>query len=203
MADAKNLILASGSKVRHQLLKNAGVAFAVIPASLDEAAVREGLLSDDNGIDAADVAEVLAQAKGTEVSRANPGALVIAADQTLSCEGKIYEKPADLDAARETLMQLRGKTHQLHSAVALVRDGNVEWAYIETAHLTMRKFSPSFASQYIVRAGADLCDSVGAYKLEGIGIQLFERIEGDYFTVLGLPLIPLLNQLHEFGVISK
>ncbi|MEO1207288.1 MAG: Maf family protein [Pseudomonadota bacterium] len=203
MSGIPRLILASGSSARHAILKNASVAFTVMPADIDEDAVRTSLLGTDQPIDPADLAEVLAQAKGTSVSAVNPGSLIIAADQILVCDDEIFTKPSDETAARETLMKLRGKTHQLHSAVVIARDGEVVWSQVETANLTMRKFSATFIAEYTLRTGSSVCDSVGAYKLEGMGIQLFDAIDGDYFTILGLPLLPLLAKLRELGALTS
>lgn len=205
MLEAPTIILASGSRTRHELLKAAAVAFTVIPAEIDEDAVRMGLVAEaggEDGPDAADVAEILAHTKGHTVSAANPDSLVIAADQTLACNGDLFTKPADEDAARDALMKLRGRTHQLHSAVVIARGGDVIWSYVDTAHLTMRRFSAGFLEEYMLRTGRDVCTSVGAYRLEGMGIQLFEKIDGDYFTILGLPLLPLLNELRAQGAIT-
>lgn len=204
MLEMPTIILASGSRTRHELLKSAAVAFTVIPADIDEDAIRLSVMAeaDDGGPDAADVAEILALTKGQTVSAANPGSLVIAADQTLACGGELFTKPRDENAARDTLMKLRGRTHQLHSAVVIARDGEIVWSLVDTAHLTMRKFSAAFVEEYSLRTGADICDSVGAYRLEGMGIQLFEKVDGDYFTILGLPLLPLLNELRAEGALT-
>jgi septum formation protein len=189
------IILASGSRTRQAMLEAAGLAFEVVPSGVDERAVWDALLHDDGPIDPSDLAEVLARAKAEQVSDRYPSALVIGADQVLALDGEVFLKSADLDAARETLLKLRGRTHQLHSAVVLAEHGNANWTYVDTAQLTMRGFSPEFLGQYLARAGAAAVESVGAYQIEGLGIQLFERIEGDYFTVLGAPLLPLLKEL--------
>jgi septum formation protein len=169
---------------------------------VDEAAIREALLEDKGETDPGDVAELLARAKAQEVSARFPGALVIGADQALSLDGKILQKPKDPDAVSDTLFALRGKTHQLHSAVSLAEGGQVTWTYIETAHLTMRQFSPQFLGRYLAAAGPQAHQSVGAYQLDGLGIQLFDRIEGDYFTILGLPLLLLCARLREQRVLA-
>lgn len=203
MLETSQLILASGSRARYSLLKSAGVAFTVIPADIDETAVRETLTSDNPEIDPVDIADVLARVKGEAVSAANPDSLVIAADQVLALGPEIFSKPSDLEDARECLKKLRGQTHQLHSAVVLAENGEVTWAHVETADMTMRNFSTMFLSEYLVKAGEAVCHSVGGYQLEGQGIQLFEKIDGDYFTILGLPLLPLLAELRQRGVLTS
>ena len=192
---ANRLVLASGSRSRRQMLEAAGLAVTIAPADLDEGAIRETLSAGDSTVEPADVAEVLARAKAETVSRAHGDAIVIGADQVLALGDDIFEKPAGLDGARAHLMRLRGHTHQLHSAVVLAQAGEIVWAHVDTASLTMRAFSPGFLDDYLSRAGSVVCESVGAYQLEGQGVQLFERIEGDYFTILGLPLLPLLAEL--------
>ena len=192
---ANRLVLASGSRSRRQMLEAAGLAVTIAPADLDEGAIRETLSAGDSTVEPADVAEVLARAKAETVSRAHMDAIVIGADQVLALGDDIFEKPAGLDGARRHLMRLRGRTHQLHSAVVLAQAGEIVWAHVDTASLTMRAFSPGFLDDYLSRAGSVVCESVGAYQLEGQGVQLFERIEGDYFTILGLPLLPLLAEL--------
>jgi septum formation protein len=196
-----SLILASISRTRRAMLEAAGLEFAVVPSGVDERAVRETLLADNGPIDPADLAELLARAKAEQVSRRNPEVLVIGADQVLALESEVFDKPADLDTARDTLVRLRGRTHQLHSAVAIAEAGNATWTCVDTAHMTMRRFSMEFLGQYLARAGAAVLESVGAYQIEGVGIQLFERIEGDYFTVLGVPLLPLLQELRSRSIV--
>ena len=203
MADAKapRLVLASGSGSRRQMLDAAGLTFDISPADVDERAIRETLQADNSGIEPADVAEVLARAKAEAISHQRPDALVIGADQVLALDDEIFEKPTDLAGARRHLQKLRGRTHQLHSAVVLADRGEVVWAHVDTASLTMHAFSADFLENYLTLAGTVICDSVGAYQLEGLGVQLFERIEGDYFTILGLPLLPLLGELRARKVI--
>ncbi len=205
MAETKapRLVLASGSRSRRQMLDAAGLTFDIAPADVDERTIRETLQADDSGIDPADVAEVLARAKAETISRLRPDALVMGADQVLALDDEIFEKPADLAGARRHLQKLRGRTHQLHSAVVLAQNGEVVWAHVYTASLTMRAFSADFLETYLTLAGTVICDSVGAYQLEGLGVQLFERIEGDYFTILGLPLLPLLGELRARKVIPS
>ncbi len=201
MNESQHIILASGSHTRHDMLKAAGLAFTVVPADIDEETIRMTLTADNDEIDAADVAEILARAKGEAVSAQNSDSLIIAADQTLSMNNEIFSKPADLEEARETLLRLRGNEHFLHTAVVLAEDGEVTWSYVETARLTMRRFTSDYLSEYLLRAGAHVCQSVGAYQIEGLGLQLFEEIEGDYFTILGLPMLPLLGELRRRGAI--
>ena len=196
------LILASGSRSRRQMLEAAGLQFEVVPSKVDERAVRDALQGEGCAIDPADLAEVLARAKAEDVSRERPGALVIGADQVLALGDTIYEKPKDLAEARRHIWSFRGRTHALHSAVALSVGGETQWTTSDTALMTMRAFSPAFADAYVDRAGPVICQSVGAYQLEGLGMQLFEEIDGDYFTILGLPLLPLLAELRNRGALQ-
>ena len=195
------LILASESTARVRLLEAAGLVFIVEPAGLDEATMRLAI-SGENGLDPQDVAEVLARAKAEAVSDIASGAWVIGADQVLTLDGAILSKPDSMEEARAQLLDLSGKTHILHSAVALASKGEASWAHIETAHLTMRKLTPQYIGRYLAAAGEEVLGCVGAYQVEALGIQLFEKIEGDFFTVLGLPLLPLLDALRREGVIE-
>jgi len=192
------LVLASKSDVRGKILAAAGLRFAIKPALIDERAVeaRSGVT------DAAGVAGVLARAKADAVAQTMPGHPVLGADQTLALGAQRFSKPANRAAAVEQLRALRGKTHALHSALALVHDGELLFAYVDTARLTMRDFSDRFLDDYLDMAGDTALASVGGYQLEGIGIHLFERIEGDYFTILGLPLLPLFAFLREKGFVD-
>lgn len=194
------LVLASGSRIRAELLKNAGLEIDVDPASVDERAVEEPLL--EAGFSPEDIASVLAEAKANDVSERRPDDLVIGADQILAFEGERRTKPDDMEAARRQLLQFSGKTHELLSAVVISRNGEAIWRHVSTARLTMRDLSPEYVGLYLAAAGDDVLSSVGAYQLENIGIQLFEKIEGDYFTILGLPMLPLLGQLRALGVIE-
>lgn len=205
MAESKvpELVLASGSPTRRKLLEAAGLDFKVVRPSVDEDVIRETMTAGNEQVDPADVAEVLARAKAEDVSGLHPGAIVIGADQVLACEGKIFTKPGSVDAVRETLLVLRGRTHQLHTAVTIAEGGETRWSFVDTADLRMREFSLAFLGQYLAVAGGQVMDSVGAYQLEGPGIQLFERIEGDYFTILGLPLLPLLKELRRRKAIQE
>jgi septum formation protein len=194
------LVLASGSKIRAELLKNAGLTIDIDPADVDERAVEEPLLKA--GFPPEDLASVLAEAKANEVSARRPNDLVIGADQILAFEGERRTKPEDMEAARRQLLAFSGKTHELLSAVVVSKNGEAVWRHVSTARLTMRNLSPAFVGQYLAEAGDVVLSSVGAYQLESIGLQLFEKIDGDYFTILGLPMLPLLGQLRELGVIE-
>lgn len=202
MAERQHVILASGSHTRHEMLKAAGLAFTVVPADIDEQAIRKALALENEAIDPANVAELLARAKGESVSKANLGDLIIAADQTLSLNGHLFSKPADLDQARETLLRLRGEQHFLHTAVAIAENGDVTWTHVELARLKLRNFSMAYLNDYLLRAGEGICQSVGAYQIEKLGLQLFEEINGDYFTILGLPMLPLLAELRRRGALT-
>jgi septum formation protein len=197
---AERIILASGSPFRRKLLENAGINFDVVPASVDERAVEATL--EGSGASPEDVALVLAEAKALDVSAKNAGAIVIGSDQTLSLDDTIFHKPADMEEARRHLLKLSGNTHHLNSAVVLTRNGETLWRHVAIARLTMRKLEPGFIGRYLSRVGDKALSSVGAYQVEGEGIQLFEEIEGDYFTIVGLPLLPLLSALRDRGTID-
>ncbi|RUV13994.1 Maf-like protein [Mesorhizobium sp. M7A.T.Ca.TU.009.01.3.1] len=197
---AEKLILASGSPFRKAMLVNAGVDVEAVPADVDERALEAPL--QDSGVSPEDVALVLAEAKATEVSERRPGALVLGCDQTLSLGDEVFHKPADREGARRHLLALSGRTHQLNSAAVLVRDGEVLWRHVGIASMTMRKLDPAFVGRHLARVGAKALSSVGAYQIEGEGIQLFEKIEGDHFTIVGLPLLPLLAELRTLGAID-
>ncbi len=203
MREDQTLILASGSRARREMLKSSGVSFTVEAANVDEDAVRAALAGADrsNELDPADVAEVLARSKAEAVSQSRPNACVIGGDQVLALDDEILTKPADEAAARRQLQKLKGRVHALHSAVALAIDGEVVWSHVETAQMHVRDFSDAFLDDYMRRAGRLVLGSVGAYHMEGLGIQLFDRIDGDYFTVLGMPLMPLLAELRARHVI--
>ena len=184
--------LASASASRAAILKAAGVAFEAVPARVDEAATKADLLGRNHG--PREIADKLAQMKAMEVSLRRSG-LVIGADQTLELDGVLYDKPRGLKEAGEHLTRLRGRTHALHAAVVLASDGAILWRQSDTARLTMRPFSNAFLSGYLRRNGERVLGAVGGYQLEGEGAQLFDRIEGDYFSILGLPLLGLLKVL--------
>ena len=195
------LILASGSKSRARVLEAAGLAFIVEPPGLDEAVMRQAV-GGKGSLSPHDVAEVLARAKAEAVSDLAPKAYVIGGDQVLALGDTIFSKPDSMEAARRQLLDLSGKTHTLHTAVAVATDGETIWAETTIATLTMRKLSPEFIGRYLAAAGEEVLSSVGAYQLEALGVQLFEKIDGDYFSILGLPLIPLLDTLRREGVIE-
>jgi len=196
------LILASQSQSRRQMLQSARLTFEVIASSVDEPKVRREMEARGDDISPDAVARALAVAKAEDVSHKHPAALVIGADQVLALGGQIFEKPAGLEGARQHLLTFRGKTHKLISAVVLAQAGKVVWQHVEHASLTVRPFSEDFLDSYLATAGESVCQSVGAYQLEGLGAHLFERIEGDYFTILGLPLIALLGELRARGMIE-
>lgn len=193
------LVLASASRVRQALLRNAGIAVEVCPAAIDERAVEAAASSPH----AAAVAALLSREKACAVARRRHGRLVLGGDQVLSFSSRRLAKPADRAAARAQLLALRGQTHELHSAVALVRDGAILFQHVDVARLTMRAFSERFLDCYLDAVGNAATESVGAYQLEGLGVQLFERLEGDYFTVLGLPLVPVLAFLRRQGWLAS
>lgn len=195
-----HLILASSSPFRRMLMENAGLGFAAIAAKIDERAIEEPLARDGAGPDA--VALVLAKAKAKEVSERYPGSLVIGSDQTMSLGDQVFHKPRDRADAANHLRQLSGKTHRLNSAIAFAKNGDILWEHVSHAQLTMRALSADFIERHLTRVGDKALGSVGAYQLEGEGIQLFSAIDGDYFTILGLPMLPLLQKLRELGMID-
>jgi septum formation protein len=185
------LVLASKSAVRHAVLRDAGIPVEVVPADIDERGIEQRASTHDPG----EVAMLLAREKARAVAAGLPGRLVLGADQTLALGSRRFSKPPDIAAAREQLKVLRGQTHALHSAIAVVRDGTVLFEQCEVARLVMRDFSDQFLDAYLDAMGAAVTTSVGAYQLEKAGIQLFERIEGNHFVILGLPLFALLASL--------
>ncbi len=200
-SDTTRLVLASGSKTRRALLESAGVAVEIHAADVDEAAIRDRLLTAEPSVSHESIALSLAEEKARFVSAEVPDALVIGADQVLSFEGRLFEKAKDMAEARACLGALRGKTHVLHSATALARGGTVVWRGIETARLTLRNFSDVALDRYLEQAGEVVLTSVGAYQIEGPAIQLFETVEGDHSTILGLPLLPLIAELRRREVL--
>lgn len=195
-----NIILASASPYRRNLLANAGLDFVCVRPGIDERAVEAPLR--DSGVTPEEVALVLATAKAMDVGESNPGKLVIGSDQTLSLDDELFHKPADMEGARRHLLALSGKTHRLNSAVVIVRDGETLWSHVGIARMTMRTLSPAFIGRYLARVGDRALSSVGAYQIEGEGIQLFETIEGDHFTIVGLPMLPLLAALRNLGAVD-
>jgi len=194
------ITLASTSKARRALLEGAGVDFEAVDSGLDEEITKAWLTAQ--GAWPRKIAEALAEAKALKAATGRTG-LVIGADQTLEFETGLYDKVATLDAARERLKLLRGKPHQLHSAVVVAKDGTAVWRERASATLTMRDFSDDFLEHYLATEGAAALGSVGCYRLEGPGAQLFERIEGDYFAILGLPLLGLLAFLRDQGALAR
>lgn len=195
------VILASASRIRATMLQAAGVPVEVVPARVDESELKIALRGQ--GAEPADVAVALAELKALQVSRSRPGRLVLGADQMLDCDGAWLDKPENRDAAREQLLALRGRKHRLTSAAVLARDGARIWHHAAAARLTMRGFTDAFLDGYLAEAGEAVLGSVGAYQLEGLGAQMFERIEGDYFVILGLPLLPVLDILREQSVLPR
>jgi septum formation protein len=195
------LVLASASLARRRLLEAAGLAFEVLPADVDEAGIKLRARATSTPPQA--IAEMLAKVKAEAVGGRRPDCVVIGADQVLTLGEEIFDKPQDVGAARTQLARLRGKVHVLHTAAALAVAGKGVWSGVEQARLAMRPFTDAFLADYVARAGPDICRSVGAYEIEGRGIQLFERIDGDYFSIIGLPLLALLAELRRRGVIGR
>jgi septum formation protein len=195
------VILASSSKTRARLLSSAGVQCMIEPPAVDEESVKTSLQSD--GADGRRIAETLAELKARKISARHPNSLVIGADQVLECEGRLYDKPTSVAGARMQLRALRGRSHHLLSSVVVARAGERIWHHAAQAHLTMRPFSDEFLEDYLATVGDDVCLSVGAYQLEGRGVHLFASIEGDYFAILGLPLLPVLDFLRSHGVLQS
>lgn len=194
------LILASASAVRAELLRQAGVAFDVVPARVDEAALQAGLVAA--GALPRDMADALAEQKARRVSGRHPDRLVLGCDQVLAFEGQVFGKPRDKEEAAGRLRALRGQTHALISAVVLYQGTEPIWRHVDTAHLTMAPFSDAYLDGYLDRGWPGLGSTVGGYRVEDEGIRLFSRIEGSHFSVLGLPLLPLLGHLGRMGVID-
>jgi len=201
--DHHPLVLASKSEVRRGVLAAAGIPLELAPADIDERGIAARAALSDPG----EIAALLAREKARAIAARFPGRLVLGADQTLALGERVFSKPDDLDGARAQLKLLRGQTHALHAAIALVRQdaggaAKVVFEHVAVARLTMRDFSDRFLDAYLVAAGSAVTASVGAYQVEKLGIQLFEHIEGDHFTILGLPLIPLLDVLRREGCLA-
>ncbi len=191
------LILASASSARQRLLKNAGVQYVVDVADVDEAQIKSSGYDNPQ-----ELSERLAQTKALTVSARHPGDLVIGADQVLALGNAVFDKPGSIDRVSTQLIKLRAQEHTLVSSVAVAQDNRILWTNTDQAHMKMRDFSDSFIEEYVKRVGDQVSLSVGAYHLEGLGAQLFDHVDGDYFTVLGLPLIPLLNFLRAQGALD-
>lgn len=194
------IILASKSAARRAVLDGAGVTYEATVAGVDEDAAKASLLAEGHG--PRDIADALAELKALRVSRAK-GGFIIGADQTLDLDGVLYDKAETVETARERLILLRGKTHKLHSAVVVAKDGAAIWRELVTCTLTMRNFSDAFLDDYLATEGPHALGSVGCYRLEGPGAQLFSKIEGDYFAILGLPLMGLLDLFRQHGELPK
>jgi septum formation protein len=193
-------ILASASPFRRDMLVSAGLEFEVQKAQTDERAVEAGI--EGAGLEPGEIATILAEAKAIDVSERNAGRLVIGCDQVLALDGEILHKCSDMEQARRRLLALSGRTHQLHSAIVAVIDGETAWRHVSTANMTMRRLEPAYIGRHLARTGEKVLGSVGAYQIEGEGVQLFDRIDGDHFTIIGLPLLPLLAFLRERGQID-
>ncbi|WP_029010847.1 Maf family protein [Azospirillum halopraeferens] len=195
------LVLASGSRARAAMLAQAGVDVECDPADVDESVVKRSCRA--NGVSVEATAEALAELKARSVARRHPGRPVLGADQMLECDGVWLDKPGDREQARAQLRTLRGRTHRLISAAVVVRDDRRVWHHVDGARLTVRPFSDRFLEDYLDAAGDGVLQSVGAYHLEGLGAQLFERVEGDFFTILGLPLLPVLGHLRTQRILGE
>ncbi|MAZ72224.1 MAG: septum formation inhibitor Maf [Flavobacteriaceae bacterium] len=192
-------VLASGSQIRRLVLEGAGVPFDVIRPDVDEAAIK----AERSELSPSDMALCLGQEKALDVSRRVPDALVLGADQTMELEGQLLDKLPRADLARERLTAMRGRPHHLHAGLALAQGGETVWTHRASSAIHVRDFSDEFLDDYIARAGDALTASVGAYAYEGLGAQLFERVDGDYYAILGLPLLPVLAELRSRGVIAS
>jgi len=195
------LILASASQIRLTLLQNAGITVTAHPARIDEDAIRRALQAEH--AKPRDIADTLAELKARKLAQRNPQALVLGCDQVLALNDHVFAKPGSLDEARLQLAQLRNQTHHLHSALVLYHNAQPIWRQIDTAKLTMRDASDAYLDAYLSRQWPTVATSIGAYQLESEGIRLFSSIEGDYFTILGLPLLPLLAYLNLRGFIAS
>ena len=197
----KRIVLASESKTRQSILRQAGVEFDVKPARIDEEAIIKSLLTD--GATTNDIVDALAEYKALRVAGSNPDGLIIGSDQILVCEKKIYSKAQNMEQAKTTLKELRGKSHQLLSAAVIFEDGKPVWRTVSRAQLFMRNYSDEYLDDYLKYCGSDILSSVGCYFLEDKGVNLFSRVQGDYFTVLGFPLLDVLEFLRNRGVIPS
>jgi septum formation protein len=197
---AGSLVLASSSPFRRMLLENAGIRFQARAAEIDERGIEDQLEEQHSSPE--EVALILAEAKARNVGEAFPDDIIIGSDQTMSLGQRVYHKPRDMDEARDHLVSLSGQTHQLNSAIVLTLGRDILWKHVSSARLTVRKLDAGFIERHLERVGPKALSSVGVYQLEGEGIQLFDKIEGDYFTILGLPMLPLLAKLRDLRVID-
>ncbi|WP_426125712.1 Maf-like protein [Pararhizobium sp. PWRC1-1] len=197
---AGSLVLASASPFRRMLLENAGIAFQAKAADIDERAI-EGEV-EQQGSSPEEVALILAEAKARNVGQAFPDDIIIGSDQTMSLGARVYHKPRDMNEARDHLLSLSGQVHQLNSGIVLTRGNDILWKHVSSAQMSVRALRPEFIDAHLARVGKKALSSVGAYQLEGEGIQLFDKIDGDYFTILGLPMLPLLTKLRDLRVID-
>ena len=195
----QSVVLASTSAIRQAVLRGAGVPFEAVSPGVDEASIKDSLLAE--GVSPRDIADALAEAKAVKVSHKRPG-LVIGADQTLDLEGRLFDKADSVEEARERLKALRGKIHKLHCGMVVAQAGQPIWREVVTTTLRMRPFTDDYLDGYLERNAPGILSSVGCYQLEGEGVQLFDRIEGDYFAILGLSLIPLLDLLRRHGAVG-
>lgn len=202
MTGSFRVILASQSAIRRALLEQAGLSIEAKPAAIDEEAITEALLVQ--GAKPREIADALAEAKTRRLASTHDGhdCLVIGADQVLSLDGEVFHKPVSLEAARQQLTRMSGKTHKLHSAACLARGGSVVWRHVDEAVMTMRPLSASFIDHYLARIDKGALTSVGAYQIEALGVQLFAQISGSHFTILGIPLLPLLDALRVQGALE-
>ena len=198
MLNKPRIILASGSAIRRQILDGAGLDYEVIVKPVDECAIKASMLEQNSRL--RDIADALAEAKSMRVSRIETG-FVIGADQIMVMDGQLYDKPVSIEAARERLIAMRGKTHELIGAVVICENGKAVWRHMSKTNLTMRDFSDEFLEIYIEKEGELLMKSVGAYRFEGLGAQLFSKVDGDFFSILGLSLLPVLDYLRQRGAI--
>jgi septum formation protein len=196
----ERIILASSSPFRLAMLRNAGIETVANPSVIDERAVEAAV--GDAKLSPEDLARILAEAKAVEVSERFPDALVVGSDQVLSLDGEVLHKVADMEEARRRLLKLSGLTHHLNSAVVLARNGEAIWGDLSVARMTMRRLEPGFIGRYLSRVGDQVLRSVGVYQIEGEGIHLFDEIEGDHFTIVGMPLLPLIGELRRLGAID-
>lgn len=198
----KPLILASASQIRREILRRAGLDFETIAANIAEKQIIASLMSD-NDVDGADIAQILAESKAQHISEDYSGRVVIGCDQTLVFEGQVLSKSESIGEARQRLIAMRGMSHQLHAALAIVVDTETIWRHVDTVTVTFRSYTPEFVGQYLAACGQTVLETVGGYQLEGLGSQLLARVEGDYFSVLGLPLLPLMDALRLHQVVAE